>query len=1091
MLPTCYQRADSPTPATNSNQIPGAEGLFDGAEGLFDGAESPHKSYFSDPDLTGVPVQTSLADRLCRSPVSDQADDYSPPSRQQLGGKGMFLQRMKEADLPVPPFECVTIQVMNALEHEPLDRRCLARYLPWIPDQPEAETSLSKIRKYVTTLPPSEQAKRKDWLAGLATFIASDDCYQQVKDSEAAREIRDLRCQLEKLCPSQPFIVRSSGINEDNYGDAQAGKYLSKLQGEEDVLRTCLEVMASAYRPEVCSEGVPQPMALIIQQCIDCRYGGVAMSYQSFQENTVRLEYTYGQPKGVVSGQSGNRPHRIDIYREDRVEEVNSFRYFPGTISSYFILKKNDNGYSETEVFDADAQSDDARHALTDDMVSKLSDYVTRLENLLCCPVDVEFAIDRLGRPILLQVRPVTRLSGGMDFNMPIPEQTLAIGESVSEGYCTGPIWLAKKRQAGSMPERAIVVAHHAEDWMLEPGFLDRAGGFVLLEGGFNDHVAILMKQKRKTLMLVAGQFAAMDTLVGQQATLACARFRGKPGAFIVAGDCTEKLACHSSLSSDFADMPLAKTLPSRDDLSPPPGTFSRVTSAFQWLTDQNARLLSFFNSGSELDCLANPIKLSMSAQRSELLAETRDRVNRLIYGAEALLKGYQTFLQLAGKKDSPHVKLLQDEFPLLRERFVELEETVESKLDSVILPMQAAKERLVSPLVFRQWVFACHQLQSCLQALNPREAEQVRSVHELIFALHKRFVEALAPVTLTSGQGKISMDKNVTYVECSTPGETVPLISTSCKTSLKRLVRHATVVTMEGALIVNMKFGEHWGLIELLEKAEGGKGRTLRLKFSDTFHPSDGSEEPGKLKRMWFLVQLLKAIELDENADSMKLSCNAVAGQIIVECPRMTSPETMQKAFEKLITALLAVQNLDLFLEDKSIFEEVEWNFNLLAQRLDSDVVTEADRFAFQHCLFLMALSQQYDILPSCYRLLNHQQMQFIDHSRRLVNLENAYEKVLLSDDIGEANRRELLHHSLLVDPGLVTPLFEDVYPHLKGKSFIIKPSEDYQLNFVVSTDQLFSEHKEKVEKAFQRNGLLYASQRLRNEYFAFRYDQ
>ncbi|WOG25646.1 PEP/pyruvate-binding domain-containing protein [Endozoicomonas sp. 8E] len=1084
MLPAYSQRADSPTPATNSNQIPGAEGLSDGAE-------STHKSYFSDPDPTSVPVQTSLADRLCRSPVSDQADDYSPPNRHQLGGKGMFLQCMKEAGLPVPPFECVTTQVMNALEHQPLDRHRLARCLPWIPDQLDAEISLSKIRKCFATLPPSEQTKRNDWLAGLASFIASDDYYEQVKDSEAAREIRDLRSQLEELCPSQPIIVRSSGVNEDDYGDAQAGKYLSKLQGEEDVLRTCLEVMASAYRPEVCSEGIPQTMALIIQQCIDCRYGGVAMSYQSFQENTVRLEYTLGQPKGVVSGQSGNRPHRIDIYREDRMEEVNRSQYFPGTISSYFILKKNDNGYSETEVFDADAQSDDGRYALTDDMVSELIEYVTRLENLLFCPVDVEFAINRQGRPILLQVRPVTRLSGGMDFTMPIPEQTLAIGESVSEGYCTGPIWLAKKREAGSMPEGAIVVAHHAEDWMLEPGFLKRAGGFVFLEGGFNDHVAILMKQKRKTLMLVGGHFAAMDALVGQQATLACARFRGQPGAFVVAGDYTEKLACYSSLSSDFAEVPLAKTLPSRDDLSPPAGTFYRVTSGFQWLTDQNARLLSFFDASSELDCLANPIKLSMSPQRTERLEETVDGVKRLIYGAEALLEGYQAFLRLAGKKGSPHIMLLRDEWPLLMDRFVELKETVGSELDSIILPMQAAEEGLVSPGMFRQWVAACHQLQSSLQALNPREAEQVRSVHELIFALHQRFVEALAPVTLTSGQGKISMEKNVTYVQCSTPGETVPLISASCKTSLKRLVRHATVVTMEGALIVNMKFGEHWGLIELLEKAEGGKERTLRLKFSDTFITPDGSEDPGKLKRMWFLVQLLKAIDLDKNADSMQLSCNAVAGQIIVECPRMTSPEKMQEAFEKLITALLAVQNLDLFLEDKSIFEEVNWNFNLLLQRLDSDLVTEADRFAFQHCLFLMACSEQYDILPGCYRLLNDQQVQFIDHSRRLVNLENSYEKVLMSDDIGEATRRELLHHFLLVDPGWTIPLVEDVYPHLRGKSFIIEPSEDYQLKFVVSPDQPFREHEEKVKKAFQKNGLLYASQRLRDEYFAFRYDQ
>ncbi|WP_257291700.1 PEP/pyruvate-binding domain-containing protein, partial [Endozoicomonas sp. ONNA1] len=342
---------------------------------------------------------------------------------------------------------------------------------------------------------------------------------------------------------SQPVIVRSSGINEDNYGDAQAGKYLSVVQREDDVLRTCLKVMASGYRPEVCSEGIPQPMALIIQHCVDCRYGGVAMSFQAFQDDTVRIEFTPGQPKGVVAGQFGNTPHRIDIFREDRKEETDHYQFVPGKISSHFILHKDDNGYSEKEIFDADAQSNDDEQPLSDKTISKLREALTKLEDLLLCPVDAEFAIDHQGRLLLLQVRPVTRLPGGMDFALPIPEESLVIGQTVSEGFCTGPIWLAKKQEAGSMPERAIIVARHAEDWMLEPEFLKRAGGVVLAEAGFNDHVAIVMRQKRKTLMLADGQFETLAVQDGQQATLACARFKGEPGAFIVAGDITEKLA--------------------------------------------------------------------------------------------------------------------------------------------------------------------------------------------------------------------------------------------------------------------------------------------------------------------------------------------------------------------------------------------------------------------------------------------------------------------------------------------------------------------------------------------------------------------
>ena len=88
------------------------------------------------------------------------------------------------------------------------------------------------------------------------------------------------------------------------------------------------------------------------------------------------------------------------------------------------------------------------------------------------------------------------------------------------------------------------------------------------------------------------------------------------------------------------------------------------------------------------------------------------------------------------------------------------------------------------------------------------------------------------------------------------------------------------TVVSMDDALIVNLKLGNHMSLVELLENAEGGKGRTLRLKFSDRFRSPDGSNEHGKLKRMWFLVQLLKAIKLGKETDSMKLR----------NCPGITS---------------------------------------------------------------------------------------------------------------------------------------------------------------------------------------------------------
>ncbi|WP_252176068.1 DUF4116 domain-containing protein [Endozoicomonas sp. 4G] len=1056
--------------------------------------ESESKRHFDRFDPSGAPtIQTPLAKRLCRLSVSDQAGTL----REQLGGKGMFLQRMKDAGLDVPPFKCVTTQVVKALEEHPLNPHSLARYLPDIACEPGVQTSLAHIREYLNTLPPSEHVKRTEVLKGLAEFITSDDFYQQVKESEAAQQIRDLRDWLDNPSLSPPVIVRSSGINEDNYGDAQAGKYLSLVQEEDDVLRTCLKVMASGYRPEVCPEGAPQPMALIIQECIDCQCGGVIMSFQSFQNRNIGVEFTRGQPRGVVAGQSGNTPHRIDISYE---EGPDSYQYFPGAISSHYVLRKSNNGYSETRIDNTDTEKDDVSHLVTDKMVSDIRKMVTTLENLLLCPVDAEFAINRKGELCVVQVRPVTQLSGDMDFAMPIPEETIATGAGVSEGFCTGTLWLAEKGKADAMPEGAIVVAQHAEDWMLEPGFLKQVGGIVIARGGFNDHFAIGMKQQQKPLMLAGDECKAVVAQVGQQATLACARFNDNSGAFIVAGDICGKLASYRKLSSAFTDVPQTTAIPSRDDLSFHEGTFLEVASGFKWLTDQNARLLAFFAPGGGLDSLANPVKLSMSPQRSRILAETKDNVKCLVHGAQALLQGYRAFLKLAGEKGSPEVQLLRDELPQLISRFERLKRIILSGRQCISIPPQ--QSRTEGLLSFRGWLTVCHQLQSALQALNPREAEQVRSVHELIFALHQRFVKALAPVTLDSGQGRISTGDKITYVDCTSPGEAAPLLKPSSKVFIEQSEHKrttGTVISMDDALIVNLDLGSHMSLVELLEHAEGGKERTLRMKFSDQFWGPDGSSEQGKLKRVWFLVQLLKTIKLDEQAGSMTLSCNAMAGEIIVEYSRMASREVMQGAFEKLMIVLNSMSELDLIFRDREIFEEGHWDFNMLAQRLSPDVTTEADRFNFQHCLFTMFYLEDYcRIGPACCRLLSNRLQQFVYYAEQLGECgelvrqgkkpEDSLRNILISDEINEDVRRQILHHYLLLDAHYPIRLFEYFYPHLSGQYFAIKPSRDYTLTFNVPpfqslSDIKSSDVKREVKKALVKDGLAYVSQRVRND--------
>ncbi|WP_257296335.1 hypothetical protein [Endozoicomonas sp. YOMI1] len=164
----------------------------------------------------------------------------------------------------------VDTTLVAKLEQEPFPAKCLLPFLPGIEKLSHESYSLEQLRTIVTELSHQQQS---EWLKGLPEFIASEDFYQQVKNISAARDIRHRYLTL--LQPSnKACIVRSSGVDEDRFGNAQAGRYDSRVHGGGDILKTCLQVLSSAYRPEVCLNGQVKPMAQVMQQCIHCQLGG-------------------------------------------------------------------------------------------------------------------------------------------------------------------------------------------------------------------------------------------------------------------------------------------------------------------------------------------------------------------------------------------------------------------------------------------------------------------------------------------------------------------------------------------------------------------------------------------------------------------------------------------------------------------------------------------------------------------------------------------------------------------------------------------------------------------------------------------------
>lgn len=906
-------------------------------------------------------------------------DTLTPTTDQQIrtlmGGKGMFLHVMRQANIPVPPFTVVESPLVAALEQLLFPSECL---LPFLPDRhplPETSCSLEQLRRIVAELPEHQQPK---WLNGLSEWIASEDFYQQVQGSSAASDIRNcylaLRQQSNGAC-----IIRSSGVDEDRFGDAQAGRYDSRVHGGGDILKTCLHVLSSAYRPKACPNGPVKPIALIMQQCIDCQLGGVVISHSSLQDDTIQVEYAPGQPKGAVSGEAGIRPHRYAIRRNSAMGNEPDHHFTPGDIKTQFVLKTTTKeGYIEQSTT---ATADAKNILLADETLKQLRLYTEQLENIAGCPVDIEFGLDERQQLYLFQVRPVTRLPGGTRFSTAAPSLPMAEGVMVSEGCCSGAvIAVTEPINAGQFPAGTILFADHASDWMLAADILQQAGGFVFRQGGTNDHVAITLRQAGIPCLLAGPQYSgALTDALGQQATLVAGSFAGNPGAYLLKGD---QSAYWKATSTTSCKEIIRST--SMEPTDPP--DFTRVDKGFDWLNRQNNKLLDYFHSDRLLSHCLGPGRskeISMSAERSTLLSQLSREIFLLQEDLQRFVSGYRRFLNLAmtpqQDAEESEVQRLINELPHLDAQWGLLNDSIDALCTQVVMPLASNQELPAQPVNYRQWLIDCQTLQDELQKLTqPKKVQDIRSAHDLIYWLHQQFVSALAPVAEASGQGQIAeITADRTLVNVLSQGA-FGLLNDDCIGALDKLNSFSLrMLNMADAAFINAKLGVHVCTITMLEQAEGGKGRTLCLGISDNFSSRGKNRHlQGKYKRFWFLVQALRCSSVDENSRPMTICFNQSAGKMTIEYTQVNSRLALQAAFVKLVTILSGLTSLDTSINKFNRGKNTDkWNFEMLVAKCQNGLDDPKDKWTFKHCLYLDTIYNR--IMP----LKWHNDYTFLDY--------------------------------------------------------------------------------------------------------------
>ena len=310
------------------------------------------------------------------------------PDYPRLGGKCASLSALTAASVPVPPGFAVATDAYSAM----LDSDGLGSEIAELlaPHDPNDVTGQARIAREI------QRAIMRRTLPG------------EVTDA--------IRSAYRRLCTSlgreTPVAIRSSGTSEDMPDASFAGQgdtYLWII-GEEAVLdrvKACwaslFNARAIAYRARCGLDNVQGLMAVAVQQMVDARAAGVAMTLDpsNGDRSKVVVEAGWGLGELIVSGEVTPDHFVIDkIMLETVTRKI-------GTKAFELVADRDAQKTVRREV-EPDRQR---KPSVTDPQLKVVATFAKAMERHFGCPQDIEWAIDSDRTDdgvVLLQSRPET-----------------------------------------------------------------------------------------------------------------------------------------------------------------------------------------------------------------------------------------------------------------------------------------------------------------------------------------------------------------------------------------------------------------------------------------------------------------------------------------------------------------------------------------------------------------------------------------------------------------------------------------------------------------------------------------------------------
>ncbi|MCX5892425.1 MAG: PEP-utilizing enzyme [Deltaproteobacteria bacterium] len=322
--------------------------------------------------------------------------------------------------------------------------------------------------------------------------------------------------------------MRSSAIGEDS-DLSYAGQYLTILNvPAARLIPAYKEILASLYTPRAMSyrlnKGIRDEdtaMSVVCLQMVEAVASGVMYSHHPYNAsvNDVIISAVWGLGPYAVDGVI-----TPDTYRVRKIPEL-PIVDTEVAVKPVQLVAKPDEGLQEIPV----PPELQAQPCLSPEQIKTLAGYGIRLEEHYRGPQDVEWALDRQGRLLILQSRPLRLQPPTPDNLEAVPPVTgypvlLSGGAVAFPGVGCGPAFhVQTDEDLLSFPEGAVLVARHSS-----PKFvmvMPKAQAIVTDAGSISGHMASLAREfavptlldvKTATTAIPPGAEVTVDAYAGR-----------------------------------------------------------------------------------------------------------------------------------------------------------------------------------------------------------------------------------------------------------------------------------------------------------------------------------------------------------------------------------------------------------------------------------------------------------------------------------------------------------------------------------------------------------------------------------------------